>query len=204
MNEILEIEIDGETEKHHGSERAGRAPAWGLPVAVALAGALVLAVLMTVVVPGLTDGRNTPAPMDPASGRAPEAQAPPQDEDLVSLDPIDAADAALDAWARFAVTGDLTLLDGTFDPNGPQYELLETEAGNRSTSTPDAIPYEIEFSNVSVDESKDLETVVGATLRWTRSGETEQSFGWDLVLRLGSGDRWLLWTVRDRAPGAVP
>lgn len=196
MNEILEIEVDGETEEHHGREGVDRPPAFGLPVALALAGALVLAVLMTVVVPSLMpDDDRPPAAMDPATGRAPEAQAPSQDEDLVRLDPVDAAKAALDAWAAFAVTGDLTLLDGTFDPAGPQYQLLQREAGDLLAPSPRGPLYEVELSDVSVDQSTRSEAVVSATVEWTKPGEADQSFRWDLVLRKDGGDRWLLWTV---------
>ena len=54
----------------------------------------------------------------------PREQVPPEIGLNVSQAPLEAAQDALDAWGRFAVTGDLGELDGHFHPDGPQSGLL--------------------------------------------------------------------------------
>jgi hypothetical protein len=110
---------------------------------------------------------------------------------------VAAARASLEAWARFAGSGDLRVLVGRFAPEGPQYRRLRLEA-------PDLLggghpgPYRLRLLDGSVeDPSSGDERVVQATVMFSGPGGAE-TWRWDLYLRR-TGDRWLLWTVVDTA-----
>ena len=136
----------------------------------------------------LTAGR--PQSATTAHGQGP-ASAPP-----VEL----AARAALDAWARFASTGDLDQLRDTFDPAGPQLARLTSEAPALRSRPLTDDPYTFSATVLSVGAGPNRdEQLVAADVVVSRPGETDQRFAWELVLRR-SGGSWLLWTVNDRAP----
>ncbi|MDF1597367.1 MAG: hypothetical protein P1T08_14915 [Acidimicrobiia bacterium] len=106
---------------------------------------------------------------------------------------IAAAQDALDAWARFASTGDLAVLDGFLDPAGPQYAQLFGEA---STIGSDEATYSFTLVEPTA-AMRDGFPVVSGTVIIARDGETVDEVVWDLHLIEG-GTRWLLWTVEDR------
>jgi hypothetical protein len=104
---------------------------------------------------------------------------------------------ALDAWARFASSGDLDQLRGPFDPAGPQLARLKAEApGVAARAAGGAYSFSAEVLGVNAGRNRD-EQLVGADVVVSRSGESDQRFTWELVLRR-SEERWLLWTVRDQ------
>ncbi len=110
-------------------------------------------------------------------------------------DVVAAARRALTAWGRFAVTGDLAALDGSFDPGGPQYRVLRGESDALRDAPLGAPPYSFDLvvDDVVADGRYNN---VEASVAMTRPGEKPQSFDWTIVMRR-SGDRWLLWTVVD-------
>lgn len=136
----------------------------------------------------------------PGAERPSIVEAPPSARAAAAGESVeDAARAALDAWARFADSGDVDHLEAVFDPGGPQFARLRAEApglaarpgaGGRYAFTATAM-------QVGAGSSAD-ERVVVADVVVSRVGETDQRFAWELVMRRGEG-RWRLWTVRERA-----
>ena len=154
-----------------------------LAVAVVVVLGLVVAYMLTVGRPGSTPAR-------------PERLAP--------AGPEQAAKAALEAWARFASTGDVAVLRDSFDPTGPQFTRLRAEAPQVATRSTSGAPYTFSAATLGTSQGTDPdEQLVGADVVASRPGEADQRFAWELVLRRAGANRpWLLWTVRDRAPTA--
>ena len=118
----------------------------------------------------------------------------------------DAARAALDAWARFADSGDVDHLEAVFDPGGPQFARLRTEAPGLAASPAAGAPYAFTATAMQVGAgSYEDERVVVADVVVSKVGEADRRFAWELVMRTSEG-RWRLWTVRERADldGAGP
>ena len=110
-----------------------------------------------------------------------------------------AARAALDAWARFADTGDVDQLEAVFDPGGPQFARLRAEAPGVAARPAAGAPYAFTATGMQVGAGSSAdERVVVADVVVSRMGEADQRFAWELVMRRGEG-RWRLWTVRGRA-----
>lgn len=185
MNEVLEIEVDGEIDDQGSFDGDRRSPSWGLPLAVGIAGTLLLAVLLVVVVPTVIDQDEPrePAPAVPAKPSATVAGV------------IEDAEGALAAWGRFAVSGDLKQLDGWFVPEGPQYRALASEVAGLMVQPPGAPFYQVSLTEPSVTSvTSKLATLRGA-VTWHRVGEVPQSYQWNIVLHRTPKGRWLLWTI---------
>jgi hypothetical protein len=112
---------------------------------------------------------------------------------------VEAARDALAAWGRFAVSGDLAELRGTFHRLGPQRRLLAREARTISADPPGPPAYTVTLRNPRVRPAQGDAVIVRGRVRFSRLSEPDQVYPWDLVLVPGRGDRWLLWTVRDRS-----
>lgn len=134
----------------------------------------------------------------PGVGSTRTAQAPA----VPVIEPVEeAARAALDAWARFANTGDVDQLGGVFDRGGPQFARLQAEAPVVGGRPAGGAPYAFTATAMKVAAGSSAEErVVVADVVVSRPGETDQRFAWELVMRK-SEDRWRLWTVRERASG---
>lgn len=205
MSDMLTIEVDGEIDEVRTSGLDGGPPRWGLPVAIGVAGVLLLAVLVVVVLPAVTGGRAA-APV--AAGRgghsrpASPAGSSVVEREVAREDPrILAARSALDAWGEFATTGSVAGLAPWFATDGPQYRLLQQEGAGPSTpATAVSAPYAVEVKDPTVVARSRTEAVVAATVTWSRPGEASQDYRWEVVLRPGQDGRWAVWTVRD-APG---
>lgn len=105
---------------------------------------------------------------------------------------IAAAQDALDAWARFGSTGDLSVLRGFFDAEGPQYGRLVGEA-------PTIVTGGGAYEFVLVEPSAVMNggsPVVSGEVNVLRDGELLDELKWDIHLVVGDGG-WLLWTVED-------
>jgi hypothetical protein len=114
-------------------------------------------------------------------------------------DVLAAADAALSAWGRFGVSGDLSVVVPVFDQTGPQFARLRQEAGPIAARAPGTPAYTFVMVNPQVlPGAGNSERIVRAQIVASRPGEKDQRFQWDLVLRHGTEKQWLLWTVRDR------
>jgi hypothetical protein len=192
MPDVLEIEVDGEPIEDAGRSPGG-APRWGLPAAIAVAGVLAIATVAVVALPDLgtkPDGR-------PATDAAEAVQDTSSATTEAGVDErVAAAEAALAAWGRFAVTGDTAGLGGTFDVTGPQFQDLAHEAGTISAAPPGPPAYDVTLTVPAVADVSEDEAVVTGTVVWSRPGEVDQRHRWDVVLRRGTAGRWLLWTVR--------
>lgn len=194
MSEVLDIEVDGEIERPGNTSSNDRPGRWGLPVAIALAGSLVMAVLVLVVLPATTGSENgagsapIPAPQArDAAVAAPAPTAPPLDSRIA------AAQAALAAWGEFVADGDLERLKPWFAQDGPQYRQLAEEAPGLSAGH----RYSVKTESETVVTDEPAETVVRAKITWSRPPEESQQYDWDVVLRRAEEDgHWRLWTVR--------
>jgi hypothetical protein len=184
MTNTIDVEVDGVIE----DRPTGRTPAWGFPAAIAIVSILALVLIMRAVAPGLRPG-TTPA-REPAPAPAQTAIADPTNARIA------AARDALVAWGRFATTGDLSVVDGRFDPNGPQYRKFVEE--QRSGTAGDQAPHLVMVSDATVISDDGHEAVVALTAHWTPYHQGAGDFAWDVVLRSDMSGRWHVWTVRDR------
>ncbi len=101
--------------------------------------------------------------------------------------------AALLAWGSFAGSGDLADVDPFFDHVGPQWAVLEGEAGSPG------VPFNAELVEHSL-ELTDRTAVVTGTVTFV-AGDEFQSADWQIELRSDAQGRWLIWSVREFAAG---
>ncbi|MDQ3569799.1 MAG: hypothetical protein M3396_04095 [Actinomycetota bacterium] len=198
MTEVISVEVDGEVDDGGGfSSGDRRPPRWGLPVAIAVAGVLLLAVLIMVVLPALT-GADTKSDTEAVEMEGPEATAQEGAPAPTPADPrIDAAAKALAAWGQFAVTGDMAVLEGLFDKEGPQYQALMDEAPHLAAVRDGLTPYRVTLSNPAVAVGDSRQVTVAGTVVWSRQPEAEQVFAWEVVLRPSRDAGWVLWSVQN-------
>ncbi len=195
MSEVLDIEVDGEIEGWESASSGDRPGRWGLPVAIALAGSLVMAVLVLVVLPALTGSEDS---LGPNAGR--QAPATPVVAPAPTAPPVDAriaaAQSALAAWGEFVADGDLERLKPWFAEDGPQYRQLAEEAQSLAENKAGA-GYTVTTESESVVTDEGSEAVILAGTIWSRPSERPQRFAWEVVLLRGSDGEWQLWTVRE-------
>lgn len=198
---MLTIEVDGEIDEARSSGGDVGSPRWGLPVAIAVAGALLLVLLAVVVLPAVAGGRAVaPAAVSGGGhsrslpvpgGTVVENKAPREDPRIV------ATRSAMEAWGAFASTGRVAGLGPWFATDGPQYRLLQQEGAGLAAQAKGEPAYAVEVKDPAVVANDRTEAVVAATVTWSRPGEASQEYRWEVVLRHGQHGRWLLWTVRD-------
>lgn len=107
---------------------------------------------------------------------------------------FDATVRALAAWGEYAVTGDLSLVEGTFVAAGPQLEQLRGEAPARLADPLGPPPYVFEIRDPVVTLKDAGEAVVAAQVVVTRPREPSQAYEWRIHLHR-IGGTWQLWTV---------
>lgn len=113
-----------------------------------------------------------------------------------ALHALAVVEGGLAAWGRFAVTGDLSVLEPWFDIDGPQYRQLAAEAEELAAVALGPPPYSVVmFDAVVVEETADEVRLRGRVV-FVRTGEASQSFDWEVVLRGGAGQR-RIWTIND-------
>lgn len=204
MGDVVSLEVDGDPAGPQ-LERNRARPAWGMPVALVLVGALVLGVGWS-----LAGGGDAPPAASSAAGATPttarssaSTTAGPRVVGGVSttvpvspaidlVDPVEAARAALAAWGDFAGSGDLSLVRSTFAADGPQLRQLEREAERMERSSGDG--YRVLLTEATVEDGEGAATVVG-TVTWSRSDEADRVYRWAIELRRIDGT-WRLFTVR--------
>lgn len=120
---------------------------------------------------------------------APTTTVSPQQEEI-----LEATDRALAAWGEYAVTGDLSLVEGTFVAAGPQLEQLRGEAPARRAEPLGAPPYEFEVRDPVVTVKDAGEAIVAAQVVLTRPRGPSQDYDWRIHLHR-IGGTWQLWTV---------
>lgn len=160
--------------------------------------------------------RTTPAPVPtsppglvPSSSSAPGTVAPtsspstvPSSVPDISDDPVDVAAEGLQAWGRFAVSGDLETLAAWFSTRGPQWARFEQEAPALLADPLGDPPYRVVFDPLETVTHAGRARVV-AEVTFVRTGEPSQAFDWEILLRREDG-RWRIWTVEERQPGSSP
>lgn len=127
----------------------------------------------------------------PAVRAAPTSSRVPVTSAEVTDPILDALERAMAAWGLMAVSGDPTDLGDTFDSEGPQYLALTENPGGVGGD-----PYRVDVSPIEVIRGE-RRSQVRAEVVWSRPGETNQVFVWEIEMRRVEGD-WSLWTVRDR------
>jgi hypothetical protein len=132
-----------------------------------------------------------------AAGVAAPAAALPSEGQAAGDGVIDAAERALEAWGRFAVNGELSILEPWFAAGGPQMTQLRAEAGALAASPISGRPYEFLLEQPRVLEDGPLEQVVRGDVVVQRPGEQPQRYEWEIEMRRSAEKQgWLLWTVK--------
>ena len=108
---------------------------------------------------------------------------------------LNAAQASLDAWGVFAASGDLSVLETTFDKEGPQYQQLMREAG---AIDPFDGTYIVTLVDSTVALSGDSATVSGRVGFGLNEPATEMFF-WNIFMVKEDG-RWVLSGVEQTGP----
>ena len=204
MGDVVSIEVDGDPVGLQ-LERVRVRPAWGMPVAVLLVGALVLGVGWSLLRGGeAPSAASSPAVTTPTTvrsapsttgvplvvGGGPTTERATSTPDL--RDPVEATRSALAAWGEFAGSGDLSLLRASFAAEGPQLRQLEQEAARMERAAGES--YRVSLSDATFEAGDDTATVTGI-VAWSRTGESDQVYRWAIELRLVDGT-WQLFTVR--------
>lgn len=109
-----------------------------------------------------------------------------QPEDLTA-EVRSAVAAALQAWGVFAGSGDLGDVEDFFDHSGPQWAVLEEEAGSVGT------PFEAELDEHSLELADGTSVVTGRVT--VVAGDESLSADWQIELRSDAQGEWLIWSV---------
>ncbi len=125
---------------------------------------------------------------DARAGVAAEAELPP---------PVaGAVDEALAAWADFASSGSVTVVEAAFVVGGPQHELLIDRAG---AGVGEMAPLTLRVLESRLRYLGPQQATVWARVEVSRSGFRSETFSWDFDLVRRSG-RWQVWTVVPAEP----
>ena len=182
MPEVLDIRVDDNVELD-GIE-PDRPPArWRRALGVVILAILAITVAITV----LGDSGSPPATS------AEEAARPDRGETAA----VAAAQAALNSWGEFGVTGDLAVVARLFDPAGPQYARFAKEVDSIKAKAAGAPAYVFAMDDPRLLPGSGTERVVRGSIVASRNGETDQHFAWDIVLRRNGTSGWVVWTVRE-------
>ena len=100
---------------------------------------------------------------------------------------IETAQAAVNAWASFASTGDIEFVSPWFAADGPQYAQLQVEVAK-------IVPGGVYHFALSGARVVGPGLVRGSVTVTSESGET-QRYRWDIEL-VQQGRTWKVWTVR--------
>lgn len=137
--------------------------------------------------PSLVPSLTVPAALPPAP-----VVAPPAGDGEV----LEVVGKALEAWGRFAVSGDLAEVAGLFAAGGPQFRRFETEAAAFAAAPLGPPPYRYEMIGPTVVEIGAAERMVQGSVVVSRPDEPQQTFHWSLLLRwMPDAGRWQVWSV---------
>jgi len=145
------------------------------------------------------------APGDPGAGLAeefppprPAPEAPPDEGSATSpsqAELVAVSTDAVDAWGRFASTGDLGQVADHYVADGPQYRQFSAEAGTRQAEV-GGPPYRFTLTDATVlGDQPAGDRLVRGTLELTREGQPPQRYRWDLRLRRVADGSWRVWTI---------
>ena len=150
-----------------------------------LLGAACVSIAGAVTVGWLILGTEGPPGPHPAPAPLPDADA----------DITQAVHEALEAWARFALSGDLQELAGHFHPDGPQYAQLRTEASGMHHLGDADSPYRFDIHRVTVQSRTRSHATALVDTSLSRQGEATRRYQWLIKVRLYGDDGWVVWTV---------
>jgi hypothetical protein len=105
----------------------------------------------------------------------------------------EATHAGVDAWSKFAVTGDPAVLGSAFVSDGPQWRQFEAEAA-AWTDPPGGEPMRFEIRQYRLRHLDSTTATVWVEVEASRTGFVSEVFGWDFDLILDNG-QWRVWTV---------
>lgn len=121
---------------------------------------------------------------------APQAQAAPQDV-------TNTVNAALAAWGKFAVDGNIEGIKAYFAPNTKQFNRFQLDAATISASPPGGEPIKVVMNNPEAFKTDDNNWTVRGPVVWSRQGELTQNFNWELRLtRTSDRQPWQIISVR--------
>ena len=157
---------------------------------------VVLLVLWWIIFRGLFQG-DKPSQIPVATTAAAPGTSQPLKLSAEDAKVVAAAQSALTAWGKFAVSGDLSELDDTFWKQGPQYKRLATEVPGIRKRNAGPPPYQFTLTPRRLLPGPAGQRVVRGSVRMSRPGEPTQSFSWDIYMQRvpGAGHPWRLWTV---------
>jgi hypothetical protein len=117
---------------------------------------------------------------------------------------IDAVEDSLEDWARFAGTGDLGALNGTFVEHGPQWRLFTSESVDWVPEV-GVEPIRFRVQESALRSLGSSSATVWALVEAARVGFQTRVYSWDFDLIKQHG-RWMVWTVsqaRSRPSGSA-
>lgn len=195
MPEVLSVETEDDLEVRAEPRRAplfsgggsGDGAPWKL---IVILGALALfagLVGFVVFAGGGGGGNETPARGNPSN-------------ELVESDPrVVAVSNALSVWGKYAVSGDVSLLEGEFDTSGEQYKLLVGQSADLQAKDVRA-PATVTLENpqqIKADDTRQA-GVRGVSV-WSYEGAATKCFVWDFVLSAQSDGGWKVLTIEEPA-----
>jgi hypothetical protein len=175
----------------------------GATVALGLAGALVVSLVWgggnTATVP--TSTTSTSAPLDYPTTDV-TVVGTTSNPPTVPADPADdfreAGAAALAAWGRFAVSGDLSVLSDHFHPDSPQSSLLTEKVGDLAADPLGEPPYSFVMENPTISQPLPGTVIMQGLVSASRGDEGTALVDWRLKLVWSDESRsWLVWTLEE-------
>lgn len=110
----------------------------------------------------------------------------------------EAGAAALTAWGRFAVSGDLAILSDHFHGDSPQSSLLAEKAADLAVDPLGEPPYHLAMANPTIEHPSPGMATMKGPVTATRGEEASSVFDWRLVLVWSDESRsWLVWTLEE-------
>jgi hypothetical protein len=115
-----------------------------------------------------------------------------------SEDVREAGEAALEAWGRFAGSGDLAILHEHFHPLSPQLTLLAAKAAALTQAPLDESPYSFVMTEPLVNLQSSRLALMQGTVITTRGEETLSELDWRLTFAWSEEtESWLVWTIEE-------
>ena len=219
MPEVMSIEVDEEFDPRPPAQPFGfKGPDgewnWVFVGGVAAAVVLVLALIFVVANPFGSDKKQEAVPTWEPTDPLKDAQVLPNYSN--SDKPVEDLQNALDSWALFYTTGDITDVEDTFDLAGKQYALLLNGDPENAIKSAAEIKAEVEPLAISPEPAKvELGLVANAgkkgdifTLRasitWTQPGSDPSIYQWDIKMKQDpKTSNFLISTIATTDPAAL-
>lgn len=117
--------------------------------------------------------------------------------DKAPKDVVDTLNAALTAWGKFAVDGNIDDVKTYFAPNTRQFNRFQLDAQAISANPPGGDPITVTMTNPSTTKTDDNNWTIRGTAVWARTGEVTQNFQWEIRMsRTSERQPWQITSVR--------